>query len=59
MQTERKLMAAGVKYTTKPVFSHFFGRQYNFPTLKEARKAEKVTGHTVHGKAGNYHFTLY
>jgi hypothetical protein len=59
MSVDRKLIEAGVTFTTKQVLSNFWGLQYNFPTLKDARKAEKATGFSVHGKRGNYHFTLY
>ena len=54
-----KLYNAGVKFTATPVFSNFYGVQYDFASLKDARKAEKATGIPVHGKRGKYHFTLY
>jgi len=59
MSIEQLLLDARITFTTTPVFSNFYGTQYNFSTLKDARKAEKVTGYTVHGKRGKYHFTLY
>ena len=59
MCIKEKLYNAGVKFEAIPVFSNFYGTQYNFATLKDARKAEKATGISFHGKRGKYHFTLY
>lgn len=59
MNVNERLTSAGVKFTTKNVFSGFHGTKYEFPTLVDAKKAEKATGFDVHGKRGNYHFILY
>jgi hypothetical protein len=59
-----QLSEAGVKFTTKPTMGNgFHGTEFKFPTMKEARKAEKATGFEVKGsnRKGKYglHFTLY
>jgi hypothetical protein len=57
------LKDAGVEFTARDVFSDFWGTEYKFPTMKDARKAEKVTGIPVSGsnRKGHYglNFTLY
>ena len=59
INVHKQLTEAGVKYTTKNIFDGFHGTRYEFPTLADARKAEKATGHNYHGKRGSYYFTLY
>jgi hypothetical protein len=55
------VVSTGVDFTTKPVFSNFYGTLYSFPSMRIAdlRKIEKATGMMVKGRRGNYHLTLY